>query len=30
VFETKSAAYKQELFFKSAEGKKYIKGRGLL
>ena len=30
VFETKSEAYLQELFFKSADGKVYLKGKGII
>ena len=29
-FESKSAAYLQELFFKSAEGKKYLQQKGVI
>jgi putative endonuclease len=29
-FESKSAAYQQELFFKSAEGKKYLRQKELM
>ena len=30
IFETKSEAYLQEQFFKSAEGKAYLKDKGLM
>jgi putative endonuclease len=30
VFETKSEAYRQEIFFKSSEGKIYLKQKGIL
>jgi putative endonuclease len=30
TFETKSAAYLQEMYFKSVEGKKYLKEKGIL
>jgi putative endonuclease len=30
TFQTKSEAYKQELFFKSADGKKYLKEKGIM
>jgi putative endonuclease len=30
TFDTKSAAYLQELFFKSQEGKKYLHGKGII
>jgi putative endonuclease len=30
TFETKSAAYLQEMFFKSAEGKIYLKSKGII
>ncbi len=30
TFQTKSEAYRQELFFKSAEGKTYLKEKGIL
>ena len=30
VFATKSEAYKQELFFKSAQGKIYLKGNEII
>ena len=29
-FESKSAAYRQEIFFKSAEGKKYLRHKELI
>jgi len=30
TFETKSEAYLQELYFKSADGKKYLKAKGII
>ena len=30
VFETRSEAYKRELFFKSVNGYKYLKGKGII
>ncbi len=30
VFATKSEAYKQELFFKSADGKVYLRNKGII
>jgi putative endonuclease len=30
TFETKSEAYKQELFFKSANGKIYLRNKGII
>jgi hypothetical protein len=29
-FETKSEAYRQEMFFKSAEGKVYLREKGII
>ena len=30
IFQSRSEAYRQELFFKSSEGKKYLKENGVL
>ena len=30
IFETKSEAYRKELFFKSSDGKIYLRGKGIL
>ena len=30
TFDSKSLAYRQEMFFKSAEGKKYLKEKGII